>query len=534
MAKILLINPSYLGSYGSAKASITNPIFPTLGLSTIAAIALQRGHEVDILDLSFRPYDWQLVRAEIVAKGPDVVGITATTPLMNQLRDISVLCKDISKDILVVGGGAHVSAMPRESMHESMLDLALTGEADLTFGEVCDGRDPRSILGLYYRDPAGNIAYTGQRPLIENLDDLPMPAWHLYDPGEYKDRMSRLLARTPPVTMAEFSRGCVFKCDFCASKMTMALGYRKKSPERCAEEVKTMHRLGWREFMLADDIFTSDHAWAVRVCEKIAAAGTGMMWSCTNGIRVESADDRLFRVLRKAGCYRVSFGFESGNDEILKSFGKGGKATVEQGKVAVRKARAAGIDANGFFLLGLSPDTESSMRDTIEFARALELDMLKFGIAIAFPGTPMFNDYVKEGLVRSFDWDQYHIYTEHPLFAHRHLDYDTILRYMTLAYRRAILTNPSFLWRRTLRGIRTGEFFWDLFYGIKFAMLPATGASGQAMAYYAKDRWPQHDYSAKPPADMPYQKVTKSRVVPIQPRPATAAQSGLATAIVNR
>src|SRR4051812_18756679 len=117
MAKVLLINPSYLGSYGSAKASITNPIFPTLGLSTIAAVALQRGHEVEILDLSFRSYDWRLVRSEIESHAPDIVGITATTPLMNQLRDISVLCKDISKDILVVGGGAHVSAMPIEAMH---------------------------------------------------------------------------------------------------------------------------------------------------------------------------------------------------------------------------------------------------------------------------------------------------------------------------------------------------------------------------------------------------------------------------------
>src|SRR6478752_4762735 len=300
MSKILLINPSYTGSYGSAKASITNPIFPTLGLTTIAAVALQRGHTVTILDLSYRPYDWQLIRSEIVKSKPDIVGITATTPLMNQLRDITVLCKDISKEILVVGGGAHVSAMPLESMQESMLDLALTGEADLTFGDVCDGNDPKGILGLYYRDGGGTICYTGARPVIENIDDLPMPAWHLFDPKEYESRMSRLLARRPPVTMAEFSRGCVFKCDFCASKMTMALGYRKKSPERCAEEVTVMNRLGWREFMLADDIFTSDHNWAVRVCNAISESGADVAWSCTNGIRVESADEELFNAMRKA------------------------------------------------------------------------------------------------------------------------------------------------------------------------------------------------------------------------------------------
>ena len=136
MAKILLINPSYHGSYGSAKASITNPIFPTLGLTTLAAVVLQGGHSVDILDLSYQAYDWQFLRSEILRLKPDIVGITATTPLINQLRDISVLCKDISKDILVVGGGPHVSAMPSESIEESLIDIAVVGEGDITFGEI--------------------------------------------------------------------------------------------------------------------------------------------------------------------------------------------------------------------------------------------------------------------------------------------------------------------------------------------------------------------------------------------------------------
>jgi len=506
MSKILLINPSYSGSYGSTKASITNPVFPTLGLATIAAEALRRGHKVHVLDMSYRPYDWRLVRSTVLETKPDIVGITGTTPLMNQLRDISVLCKDISKNLLVIGGGAHISSLPVESMKESMLDLALTGECDLTFGEVCDGLDPKKIQGLYYRDSSDSIAYTGPRPLIENLDDLPFPAWHLYNPLKYKNKMSRLLAKRPPVSMAEFSRGCVFKCDFCASKMTMALGYRKKSPKRCAEEVKLMHHLGWREFLLADDIFTSDNPWATSVCEAIIQSGVEMAWSCTNGIRVESANDHLFQTMRKAGCYRVSFGFESGNDAILKAFGKGGRATIEQGRKAVCKARAAGIDTNGFFLLGLSGDTEETMRDTIAFARSLELDMLKFGVTIAFPGTPMFNEYVRENLIRSFDWDDYHIYTERPLFAHRHLDHEAVLRFMKVAYRQAILTNPSFILRRITRGIKTGEFFWDVYYGLKFAFLPSTNRDTSNYEYYAKDRWPRHDFCAQSPAIVDYQK----------------------------
>ena len=514
MAKVLLINPSYAGTYGAYKASLTYPVYPTLGLTTIAAEALRRGHTVEILDLSYRPYDWRLVESTIRRGSPDIVGITATTPLMNQLRDISVLCKDVSNDILVVGGGAHISALPVESLNESCLDVAVVGEGDHTFGELCDGRDPRHVPGLYYRR-GDDILFSGTRPLIENLDDLPLPAWHLYDASQYRRRVSRILARNRPATITEFSRGCVFKCDFCASKMTMGLGYRKKSPERCAEEARAMARLGWREFMLADDIFTSDHDWATKVAEAIAGANTGMTWTCNNGIRVESANPRLFEAMRGAGCYRVSFGFESGNDAVLKAFGKGGRASLELGRAAVRMARAAGIETNGYFLLGLSPDTEDTMRDTIAYARSLELDILKFGITIALPGTPMFNAYAAEGRIRSYEWDAYYVHSTHQLFAHRHLDHETVQRYMGLAYRDAMLTNPAFLVRRFARGIRTGEFAWDMYYFFKFLTLPAVDAAAGGYRYYARDRWPSHDFQAGTLTNIPYQTARRPSPMPL-------------------
>jgi len=494
MNKILLINPSYSAtSYGSAKGAITNPIYPTLGLTTIAGEAIRRGHQVRILDLSYRKYEWQVIKDTIEEYKPDIVGITATTPLMNQLRDISVLCKDMSKQILVVGGGAHISGMPMESMEESLLDVAIAGEGDITFGEICDGDNLKNILGIYYRENDGSIKYTGERPLIQNLDDLAMPAWHLYDPSVYRNKVSRILVKQPPGTIVEFSRGCVYKCDFCASKMTMALGYRKKSPERCLEEIKYIKKLGWSEFMLADDIFTSDYEWASKVAEGIASANLDMTWTCNNGIRVESADDNLFQKLKSAGCYRVSFGFESGNDEVLKAFGKGGKATLEQGRVAVKKARKAGIDTNGFFLMGLSSDTEKSLIDTINYARSLELDTMVFGIAIAFPGTKMFNDYRREGLIRSYNWDEYHGRTSAELFNHRKLSHQYIQNHVEKAHKEAIFANPSFILRRLKRGLITGEFFWDLYYGIKFISAPTV--EGEARyEYYASARWPKHNY----------------------------------------
>ena len=510
MAKVLLINPSYQPSYGGTKASIVNPFFPTLGLATIAATAQQRGHEVEILDLCWRPYDFGFIHSSIEKARPDIVGIHATTPLMNQLRDISLIAKDISKDIQIIGGGPHPTALPVETMKESMLDVICTGEADFTFADLCDGGDLSEIQGLYYRK-GDEIINTGIRHVLENIDDLPMPAWELYPPGDYH-KISKLIARNPPVTTVEFSRGCVYLCDFCSSKMTMARGYRKKSPERCAEEIKYMRSVGFREFWLADDIFTSDQNWAYEVSEAIAKTGVDVTWTCSNGIRVESANKDLFKMMKKAGCYRVSFGFESGNDDVLKSFGKGGRASVKEGRKAVREAQRAGIEVNGFFLLGLTGDTETSMTDTIEFARSLApMDLLKFGTAIAFPGTDMFNNYAEKGLVKSYDWDNYFVYTNQDLFTHENLSYKTIQSYMKKAYKRAITFNPRFALQRLYRAITTGQLLSEVYYAFKFFTNPV--ADKTESIYYDKARWPVYDFKSNPPARLPYLEVKAKQKV---------------------
>jgi len=494
MAKVLLINPSYRDSYGSAKASLVDPIYPTLGLLTIAAMAEKFGHKVEVLDLSYQQYDYRTIKDKILSYKPDVVGITGTTPLMNQIRDISVLVKSLSSDILCIAGGPHVSALPNESMLESMLDAVVVGEGELTFAELVSGRKLSEIAGIYYRESDGTIKATRPRAFIENLDELPFPSWHLFDAEFYKDKVSRLFVRTPPLARAEFSRGCVYKCDFCASKNTVGWGYRKKSPERCAEEVMFMYKHGWREFALADDIFTSDKNWASAVSDAICKLPVKMLWTASNGIRVESADDELFRKMRKSGCYRVAFGLESGSDEVLKTFGKGGHASVSQARKAVQLARKHRMDVTGFFMLGLSPDTEKTMTETIEFARQIPLDMMKFGMAIAFPGTKMFKDYREKGLIQSYNWDDYFIYTGRPLFAHPNLPTETIKKYMNYAWKRALLMNPSYIVRRLFRGIRTRQLFWDFFYFLRFVKSPTMNTQTHSAKYFAQDKWPVFDF----------------------------------------
>ena len=386
------------------------------------------------------------------------------------MRDISFLVKDISPDILTVAGGAHPSAMPLETMRESRLDALVAGEGDFVLADLLDGKAPADIPGLYWRQN-GDIRANASGGLVEDLDELPMPAWEDYPP-ECHSKMTRIIARHRPVSTIEFSRGCVFLCDFCGSKNTMGLGYRKKSPERCASELAKLERLGFREVVLVDDIFTSDNEWAGRVCEAIIRRDLKIAWTCTNGIRVDSANPELFGLMKRAGCYRVYFGFESGNEDVLRAFGKGGRATLAKGVEAVEMARKAGLEPNGFFMVGLTGDTEASMQDTIDYARRVRLDTMKCGMTTPYPGTPMFRQLRREGRIKTLDWDQYTVYNKaEEIYEHPSLDWDTIKRFIKEFYAEAYFRNPSYIWRRLTFMVKNHEIFWNVFYTMKFCLM---------------------------------------------------------------
>lgn len=503
MARALLINPSFFRTYGSNEGGIAFPVYPVLGLASIAGEILRRGHEVEFLDLSYRAYDAQVIRDAVAEYRPDVVGVTATTPLANQTRDISYVVKEVSPDIVTIAGGPHPAALPGQTLAQSALDLVAGGEADTAVADLLDGKDRREVPGLYWRN--GDATETsGASGLIENLDDLALPAWQIY-PMEGNKRVTKLIARDLPVTTVEFSRGCIYSCDFCASKNTLGRGYRKKSPQRCAEEMVRLARLGFREAILVDDIFTSDVEWAAEVCEAIIAADPKVSWSCTNGIRVDSATPELFELLRRAGCYRLYFGLESGSDEVLKAFGKGGRATLERAVDATRMARKAGLEPNGYFMVGLTGDTEETMAQTIEFARQVELDMMKCGICVPFPGTPMFNQLHAQGRLKTLDWDQYTVYNDaEAIFDHPDLEWDVIRRYFKRFYSLAYFRNPRYLWRRFRYMVRTGEIFWTAFYTLKFTMM-LWGPKRRTVeeTYAHEDVWRPLDLSLDDDLDSP-------------------------------
>jgi radical SAM superfamily enzyme YgiQ (UPF0313 family) len=194
--------------------------------------------------------------------------------------------------------------------------------------------------------------------------------------------------------------------------------------------------------------------------------------------------------MKKAGCYRVAFGFESGNDQVLKSFGKGGRASLENGKIAVKLARKAGLEVHGYFLIGLSDDNKDTIEETISYARTLPLDLLKFGVALAFPGTRMFNRYRERGLIKSFNWDNYHMYSGSELFSHEALTKDEINQCIKKAYRKTTFLSPRFIMRRLIYSIKNMNLLLQARSFFKYIFLSYTKSESNVFYKY-QSMWPE-------------------------------------------
>ena len=236
--------------------------------------------------------------------------------------------------------------------------------------------------------------------------------------------------------------------------------FRPKSVKRVVDEIAYMLKAGFKEINFLDDTFSTDLNRAKLICEEIIRRGLKFPWHPLNGMRVDRVDSELFSLMKESGCYKVSFGIESGNQEILDRINKGIK--LEQVIRAVKLAKKEGFETFGYFMLGLPGETESTMKETVRFAKKLKLDMAKFNITIPLPGTEIFKEWDEKGCIKTKDWAKYNFYApyeaiyEHPTVPHSILN---------KSYRNAYLAfyfDPSFLLRRFFGGIKRGVLLRDI------------------------------------------------------------------------
>lgn len=451
-----------------------------------------------VLDMGIEKDPWLLLPRVLREVRPRIVAMTSTTPLFYEVRLIGMIAKAVlGPDVIVVHGGIHPSALPEESLEQTMCDAVVTDEGEITFKEICEGRPFDEITGIVWRrdnnrrvardasaiiadilagtppfqingiadDEQGKeIVVNLPRPLMKNaeLDALPFADMDLYDERRYRN--PRMISKGWPMMLMETSRGCPFHCSFCSADDA----YRTMSPERVIAEMKEIKRRGYTEVRFVDDQFATNMKRAKRIFERMLEEGLHFHMNFGNGVRADRIDTELLMLGKRAGLYQVGIGFESGDQIALDSMHKGLKDGWNTGVRCMEMIRKVGIESVGFFMFGAAGDTEESLNRTIAYAKLLRPDYAKVTISMPFPDTRLFAEFERKGLIRHRRWDLYNIHQVTGVYEHPNgLSSELLKFYYNLFYREYYLLNWPFIWRRALKGIKDRTVFSDLWYGFR-------------------------------------------------------------------
>ncbi len=372
-------------------------------LAYATSVLEREGFDVRLHDFPAMNWDKAKLRALVAREQPDYVVLDSTTPSI--FSDIE--CAQIVKSCTaarVIMVGPHVSALPEETLAAAAgaVDAACIGEYDYTVRDIVRSEELGAVEGIaYYSD--GAVARTAPRRLIENLDELPFPAWHHLDLRRYFDG-----GKLYPYVDVISGRGCPNRCSFCLwPQVVHGTRYRFRSAKNVVDElaydIRLFPRVKHGEFFFEDDTFTVDKRRAIGICEEILRRNLKITFSVN--ARVDSADRELFAVMKRAGCRELLVGFESGVQKILDGCNK--NIRIEQSRAFMGLAKAAGLDVHGCFVIGLPGETEATARQTVDFALSLGLHTVQFSGAVPFPGTAFFELAEREGWLKTRDWSRW-------------------------------------------------------------------------------------------------------------------------------
>lgn len=401
--RIALVHPRGSNWFSGSRdiTDIANRMAPQ-GLLSIAAYLLRDGHEVFVYDClgPGAPADVQKQAQAVLALQPQLVGFSTTTSSFPDAAAIAGLLKEKDKNIKIVCGGVHVSALrERLLLDYPAFDYFVAGEGEVTLSELAAGNEPASVAGLIYRDEAGQPVACPPRTHIANLDNLPFPAYEKLSsfPRDYHLPLFSYV-QTPGATMIT-SRGCMFQCSYC-DRSVFKKGYRYNSADYIYEHMKYLRvQFGVRHINIYDDLFTANRQRIASLCERLAKAPLGLNFNCA--VRIGHTDDDLLKMLKSAGCLMVSLGIESADPDMLLRHKSG--VTLEEARDTVRRIQAAGLRAKGLFMMGLPGETEESIRQTSDFILELGLDDMNMAKFTPFPGAPLWSTIQNEGSFTE-DW----------------------------------------------------------------------------------------------------------------------------------
>ena len=435
--KITLVNPPYPPNAHS------HPPFIPLGLAYLGAVAEQAGHSVTVIDCQGERLNYESFRQRIAGVPSDVVGVTSTTLLYNSAKTIMEVAKEVHPNAINMIGGSHVSFWDENALKETKaFDLIVRKEGELTFLELLDriqaNKGFEDVLGTTVRTKNG-IQRNEDRPFLHDLDSLPSPAYHLLPLDSYH-RMGKTIF--PIVT----SRGCVQWCDFCSTVRMFGRGYRVRSPKKVVDDMEMLHgKYGESQFTFYDDAFTINRNHTLEMCADIKARKLDVEWDCET--RVDAVDKELLEKMRDAGCITIWFGVESGSEKILDKMHK--KINREQVREAFKMAQKAGMMTIASAVIGFPGETEETAWETINFINSLNPDDIGCYIATPYPGTPMYEEVIKNGWLRVTDFNKYDTAT--PTFETPYLSMDRLREIKYKAHQKFYL-RPRYVLKMMRKG----------------------------------------------------------------------------------
>ncbi|HCE45311.1 MAG TPA: B12-binding domain-containing radical SAM protein [Lentisphaeria bacterium] len=440
--KIFLINPSHGEVYGK----LTPPDHPHLGLAYLAAVLEAEKHEVRIIDIDAEQITLDGLASLLKAENPDVVGITATTPVIYSAFKIAEIIKKNSSAYTVVGG-MHATLMPEECAANEFVDFVVFGEGERTIVDLLEcmrtGGKYSEIKGLVHKKGGETVKNESREP-IQDLDSIPFPARHLFKNQKYTYPDALRFPAFPIIT----SRGCPGNCTFCTAKFMHGKRFRNRSAENILDEVEFLIKeYGAREIHIWDDNFITNRNRVFKFRDGIIKKNIKVLFSFPNGVRADFINREILQALKDMGTYSIAIGVESGNQRILDSIQKGIK--LEQIENAFKLAKELKLETWGFFLLGLPEEDPKTMEETIDFAIKLDPDIAKFHILKPFPKSIVYEQLKSKGLIIDENYIHYGIHTS-PVHRLPTVSQNELLEWQQKAYRRFYM-RPSKMLKEIMR-----------------------------------------------------------------------------------
>ncbi|MDR2707813.1 MAG: B12-binding domain-containing radical SAM protein [Nitrososphaerota archaeon] len=431
--KILLINPPQQFYPGSEPPAGSIP----LGLLYLAAVLDKEGYVVELLDAfitDFKPQKngdvvtvgmpFSQIEAEIRKREPDIVGISGpfTSQIGNALK-VSELAKKVNPNILTVVGGPHVSTVPEEFLKEAKnVDIIVIGEGEYALLEIVKYFEGKKllndILGIAYRQN-DKVILNDARPFLENLDELPYPAYHLVDMEYYlTNKMGYRSFQKRAISMVT-SRGCPFNCCFCSVHLHMGKKFRAHSAEYVLNHIKhVIDKYNVKNVLFEDDNLTFDLKRFETICDGLINYNTKIGWDTPNGVRADHLNKPLLEKMKSSGVINVFVGVESGDQEILdKVICK--NLNLDSVVEFAKNAKQIGLKTGAFYIIGFPGEKKENMQQTVNFALMLKR---KYDVGMhLFTATPTFGTRLHEQCIANdyleteISWSSFGSSARHPL-----------------------------------------------------------------------------------------------------------------------